>query len=314
MTALVTGAAGFVGSHLCRLLLDEGHDVIGIDSFTGYYPRVYKEANLAGLRGRRNFWLLDDDLLTMSLGPVIDGTDYVFHIAGQPGVRASWGSDFADYVRNNVLVTQRILEVCRSFPIAKLVYASSSSVYGDAESYPTPETLRPRPVSPYGVTKLAGEHLCEVYRHSFGLPVASLRLFTVYGPGQRPDMAFARLVRCALVGEEFELLGDGEQTRDFTFVGDVVRAMVDVCASPWCGVANIGGGSRVSMTEVLKIVDGLCGPVRVRRMPTAVGDVRHTAADCTVARTSFQYRPATSLADGLAVMVAATSSREEAIA
>ncbi len=310
MTALVTGAAGFVGSHLCRLLLDEGHDVIGVDTFTDYYPRHVKEEHLVGLRGRRGFWLVDDDLLTMRLEPLIEGTRHIYHLAGQPGVRASWGADFAAYVRQNVLVTQRLLEVCRSFAVEKLVYASSSSVYGNAETYPTRESFRPQPVSPYGITKLAGEQLCEVYRASFGVPTASLRLFTVYGPGQRPDMAFSRLVEAAVTGEEFVLLGDGEQSRDFTYVGDVVRAMVDAAHSPWCGVANIGGGSRVTMTEVIALVERLRGPVRVTRQDTAVGDVRHTAADCSVAAAGFGYRPAVSLADGLALMVEARTRRE----
>jgi nucleoside-diphosphate-sugar epimerase len=307
MTAVVTGAAGFIGSHLCRLLLDEGHEVIGVDSFTDYYPREYKEEHLAGLRGRPGFWMVDDDLLTMRLEPLIDGAEYVFHLAGQPGVRGSWGADFATYVRQNVLVTQHVLETCRNFPPAKLVYASSSSIYGDAESFPTPETVHPRPVSPYGVTKLAGEFLCDVYRTNFGLPTLSLRLFTVYGPGQRPDMAFARLVRCGRLGHPFQLLGDGRQSRDFTFVGDVVRAMVDAARSPWCGTANIGGGSRVTMNEVVDILSGICGPLQVVRREAAIGDVRHTAADCTTARTAFGYRPSTSLRDGLALMVDAAA-------
>jgi len=304
-TAVVTGAAGFVGSHLCRLLLDEGYEVVGVDSFTDYYARDEKEDHLVGLRGERDFWLVDDDLLTMRLEPLIDGAKYVFHLAGQPGVRASWGPDFATYVRHNVLVTQHLLEVCRNFPISKLVYASSSSIYGNAESFPTSEQVTPRPVSPYGVTKLAGEHLCDVYRTNFDVPTASLRLFTVYGPGQRPDMAFARLVRAARLGQPFELLGDGRQSRDFTFVGDVVRAMIDAARSPWCGTANIGGGSRVTMNDVLDIVTDLCGPIQVLRSDAAVGDVRHTAADCATARAGFAYHPRTSLRVGLARMVEA---------
>jgi nucleoside-diphosphate-sugar epimerase len=305
MTAVVTGAAGFIGSHLCRLLLDEGHEVIGLDAFTDYYPREYKEDHLAGLRGRERFWMVDDDLLTMRLEPLIEGADYVFHLAGQPGVRASWGPEFATYVRHNVLATQRLLETCRGFRLEKFVYASSSSIYGDAEAFPTAEKVLPRPVSPYGVTKLAGEYLCDVYRTNFGVPTVSLRLFTVYGPGQRPDMAFARLVRAARLGHPFQLLGDGEQSRDFTFVGDVVHAMVDAARSPWCGTANIGGGSRVTMNEVLDIVGELCGTLRVVRREAAIGDVRHTAADCTTARTAFGYRPSTSLREGLALMVGA---------
>jgi len=306
-TAVVTGAAGFIGSHLCRLLLDEGHAVIGVDSFTDYYPRAYKEDHLSGLRGRSNFWMVEDDLLTMRLEPLIDGAEYVFHLAGQPGVRGSWGSDFATYTRQNILATQHILETCRNFPLGKLVYASSSSIYGDAECYPTQESVNPRPVSPYGVTKLSAEYLCEVYRRNFGLPTASLRLFTVYGPGQRPDMAFARLVHSAVRGQTFELLGDGEQSRDFTFVGDVVRAMVAAAQSPWCGIANIGGGSRVTMNQVLEIVGELAGPLQVVRREAALGDVRHTAADCSTARAGFGYRPRTSLREGLALMVDAAA-------
>jgi nucleoside-diphosphate-sugar epimerase len=217
-------------------------------------------------------------------------------------------------VRHNVVVTQRLLEACRDRPLHKLVYASSSSVYGDAEAFPTAETLRPAPVSPYGVTKLAAEHLCEVYRRSFAVPTVSLRLFTVYGPGQRPDMAFARLVRAAVRAEPFELYGDGRQTRDFTFVGDVVRAMVDAAVSGWCGVANIGGGARTSMNDVLQVVTDLCGPLDVVRRPVAPGDVRNTSADTAVAAAAFGYRPSTSLAEGLARMVDAERAAAEAMA
>ena len=237
----------------------------------------------------------------------------MFHLAGQPGVRASWGPDFVQYVRHNIAATQRLLEAGMLHPLRKFVFASSSSVYGDAEAYPTPESLRPQPVSPYGVTKLAAEHLCEVYRTSFGVPVASLRLFTVYGPRQRPDMAFSRLVAAALAGEEFEVYGDGEQTRDFTFVGDVVQAMRDAAASDWCGVANIGGGSRTSLNAVLDIVSDLCGELRVVRRPRATGDVRHTAADTSVAQAAFGYRPRTSLPEGLAAMVTWARSPEKAL-
>jgi nucleoside-diphosphate-sugar epimerase len=303
MKALVTGAAGFVGSHLCERLLGDGVEVVGLDCFTNYYERARKEQNLSALHGRPGFELVEEDIAEVALDPLLVGVDWVFHLAGQPGVRASWGSDFPDYVRHNVLATQRLLEACKGRPLAKLVYASSSSVYGDAESYPTAETVRPRPVSPYGVTKLAAEHLCEVYRGSFDVPTASLRLFTVYGPRQRPDMAFSRLVRAALAGEAFEVYGDGEQTRDFTFVGDVVQAMADVARSPWCGVANIGGGSRTSLNGVLEIVRDLCGELHLTRRSRATGDVLHTAADISVAEAAFGYRPWTSLAQGLAAMV-----------
>jgi nucleoside-diphosphate-sugar epimerase len=313
MIALVTGAAGFVGSHLCTALLDDGADVVAVDAFTDYYSRGRKEQNLAHLRGRAGLSFVEADLSEAALAPLLDGIDCVFHLAGQPGVRASWGPDFVDYVRHNIGATQRLLEACMLHPLRKFVFASSSSVYGNAEAYPTPESLRPQPVSPYGVTKLAAEHLCEVYRTSFGVPVASLRLFTVYGPRQRPDMAFSRLVGAALAGEEFEVYGDGEQTRDFTFVGDVVQAMRDAAASDWCGVANIGGGSRTSLNDVLETVRDLCGDLRIVRRPQATGDVRHTAADTSVAAAAFGYRPRTSLAQGLAAMVDWERSPQEAM-
>jgi nucleoside-diphosphate-sugar epimerase len=314
MTVLVTGAAGFIGSHLCEALLDDGVEVVAVDSFTDYYSRQRKEQNLSQLRARPGFAFVEADLLDLAVGPLLSTIDCVFHLAGQPGVRASWGPDFSHYVRHNVIATQRLLEACRDRPLHKLVYASSSSVYGDAESYPTPETLRPQPVSPYGVTKLAAEHLCEVYRKSFGVPAASLRLFSVYGPRQRPDMAFSRLVHAALSGEQFEVYGDGTQTRDFTFVGDVVQALRDAARAPWCGVANIGGGSQRSLNDVIDVVRELCGGVRLVRRHRARGDVRDTAADISVAAAAFGYRPRTSLREGLAAMVAAERSLAEMVA
>ena len=314
MRVLVTGAAGFVGSHLSAALLEAGAEVIGVDMFTDYYERSRKEANLAELRGRPGFTLVEADLAETDLDLLMTGVEQVFHLAGQPGVRASWGLDFPVYVRQNVTVTQRVLEACRRLDRVKVVYASSSSVYGDAEAYPTAESLRPQPVSPYGVTKLAGEHLCEVYRRSFGLSVVSLRLFTVYGPRQRPDMAFSRLVRAAVRGEPFEVYGDGRQTRDFTFVDDVVRAMRDAAESRWSGVANVGGGSRTSLNEVLSIVGELCGDLRLVYRQAARGDVRDTAADTSVAAAAFGYRAQTSLPAGLAAMVAWEQAGHQAMA
>jgi nucleoside-diphosphate-sugar epimerase len=305
LRAIVTGAAGFIGSHLCESLLVQGNEVVGIDSFTDFYDPSRKQANVAPLHEWDQFRLLRADLLTTPLERVFDGADVIFHLAGQPGVRPSWGQEFAAYVDRNIRATQRVLESARDMPLRKLVSASSSSVYGDAEAYPTPETVRPRPVSPYGVTKLAAEHLCELYRTTFGLPTASLRLFTVYGPRQRPDMAFSRLVSSALSKHSFTLYGDGEQTRDFTFVDDVVDAMLRVAATGWTGVANVGGGARTSMKEVVRVIEGLAGPMRVIYAPAQRGDVRHTAADTTLARAGFGFKPRVQLADGLARMVAA---------
>jgi len=307
MRAVVTGAAGFVGSHLCEQLLADGDEVVGIDSLTDFYPARRKRQNVEALIGSRGFTLHQVDLLTAPLPALFAGADVVYHLAGQPGVRPSWGNDFGDYVRRNVLVTQRILETLRTCPVWKCVYASSSSVYGNSEALPTAETVRPQPVSPYGVTKLAAEHLCELYRTEHRVPTASLRLFTVYGPRQRPDMAFSRLVRAALSGETFQVYGDGEQTRDFTYVSDVVRAFRSAASSRWTGVANIGGGSRTSMNDVIRTVSTLATPVRVVYQGAGRGDVRHTAADTSLAREAFGYEPQVVLAKGLLRMVDAAA-------
>jgi nucleoside-diphosphate-sugar epimerase len=305
MRAVVTGAAGFVGSHLCEALLTDGWEVVGIDAFTDYYDPRQKEANVAHLLDRDRFVLHRVTLQHAAITSLVEGADVVFHLAGQPGVRPSWGERFASYVDHNVVATQRLLEAVLNARPSKLVFASSSSVYGDAEAYPTAETLRPRPVSPYGVTKLAAEHLCELYRVAYDVPTVSLRLFTVYGPRQRPDMAFSRLVTAALDRRPFTVFGDGEQTRDFTFVGDVVAALRAAGRSSWTGVANVGGGSRTSMNEVVRIVSALVGPLDVIHRPAQRGDVRHTAADCALARLRFGYRPTVRLGEGLALMVEA---------
>ncbi len=306
MRAIVTGAAGFIGSHLCHHLLDSGDEVVGIDAFTDYYDPRRKEANVTDLLPRQGFSLHRVDLLTASLPHLLEGADVVYHLAGQPGVRASWGDEFVPYTQRNLLATQRVLEAVREVHLWKLVYASSSSVYGDAEAYPTVETLCPRPISPYGVTKLAAEHLCELYRVAAGVPTVSLRLFTVYGPRQRPDMAFSRLISTALNGDPFLLYGDGEQSRDFTYVQDVVSAMRLSALAPWTGVANIGGGSRTTMNQVIATVSALARPIDVVRLPSQRGDVRHTAADTSLARAAFGYRPTVTLEEGLQRMVDAT--------
>ncbi|HEU4910839.1 MAG TPA: NAD-dependent epimerase/dehydratase family protein [Actinomycetes bacterium] len=314
MRAVVTGAAGFVGSHLCEELLAAGDEVVGIDCFTDFYPARVKKANVAGILSHERFTLHQADLLTAPLAALLAGADVVYHLAGQPGVRPSWGSEFADYMHRNILVTQRLLEALRDVRVWKLVYASSSSVYGNAECYPTAETVRPQPVSPYGVTKLAAEHLCELYRLEHRVPAVSLRLFTVYGPRQRPDMAFSRLVQAALTGETFHVYGDGEQTRDFTYVGDVVRAFRTAAESTWTGVANIGGGSRTSMNQVIRTVSTLVRPVNVVHQAMGRGDVRHTGADTTRAHDAFGYAPQVRLETGLLRMLEAAEPAPTAAA
>jgi nucleoside-diphosphate-sugar epimerase len=301
--ALVTGAAGFIGCRLCEHLLANGDEVIGVDAFTDYYARHKKERNLLQLRGRAGFTFIEGDLNDIATPALLDGVRFVFHLAGQPGVRASWGVDFDRYLRHNVLATQRLLEACRDHPLSKFVYASSSSVYGEAGGAPLMESALPRPISPYGVTKLAGEQLCHTYQAAFSVPTVALRLFSVYGPCQRPDMAFARLVACAVHGGTFEIFGDGEQTRDWTFVHDVVNAMRAAAESEWQGVANIGGGCQVSMNDVVELLADLRGRVNIVRRPSSRGDVRHTAADISRARAAFGYMPTTMLRDGLRAMV-----------
>lgn len=305
MRAVVTGAAGFVGSHLCAHLLTCGDEVLGIDMLTDYYNPALKERNLTLLRNWDTFSFRRADLLDAPLPLLLDGAEVIYHLAGQPGVRPSWDHDFPQYVTRNVLATHAVLEAVRGRPIRKMVFASSSSVYGEVQTYPTVEKLRPQPASPYGVTKLAAEHLCELYRTTLEVPTVSLRLFSVYGPQQRPDMAFSRLLAAAMCDRPFPLYGDGEQTRDFTYVSDAVAAMRAVACSDFTGVANIGGGNQVSMNQVIATVEQLAGPVQLIRLPVVRGEVRHTGADITLARTAFGYSPTVGLAEGLAAMVAA---------
>jgi nucleoside-diphosphate-sugar epimerase len=305
MRALVTGAAGFIGSHLCEHLLKRGDVVCGIDALTDYYPVALKQRNLDAIREQAGFRIALGDIAELDLDPLLEGVDVVYHLAGQPGVTGSWGTQFAPYVRQNILATQVLLEACADRPPARFVFASSSSVYGEADAYPVAESAPTRPVSPYGVTKLAAEHLCHAYQTAFDIPVAALRLFTVYGPRQRPDMAFARLVDTALHGGTFELRGDGQHVRDCTYVADVVAAMRDAAMSSWSGAANIGGGSPASMAEVIDLVADLCGPFEVRRVGEVAGDVRRTEADTSLAASSFGYLPQTALREGLTAMVAA---------
>jgi len=302
MRALVTGVAGFIGSTLAERLLDAGSEVVGLDCFTDYYPRSHKEANLAGLRARRGFTFVEAALQDADLPGLLDGVTHVFHLAAQAGVRKSWGRDFRVYTVNNVEGTQVLLEACVGRPIERVVYASSSSVYGDDVPIPMREDALPRPVSPYGVTKLAAEQLCHLYHVNHGVPTVSLRYFTVYGPRQRPDMAFHRFLRAAREGAPIVLYGDGGQTRDFTFVDDAVTATADAALRGVPGgVYNIGGGSRVSINEVLDLIGRVTGrALDVRREPAQPGDMRDTYADTTLARRDLGFHPAATLPQGLA--------------
>ena len=303
MKALVTGAAGFIGSTLAERLLADGADVVGLDCFTDYYPRPVKERNLSALVGQPRFRFVESSIRDADLPALLKDRTHVFHLAAQAGVRKSWGHDFAVYTVNNIDATQVLLEaVCAAPAIERLVYASSSSIYGDLVAMPMREDARPQPVSPYGVTKLAAEQLCYLYFANYGVPTVSLRYFTVYGPRQRPDMGFHRFLRAAIRGEPITLYGDGEQTRDFTFVHDAVAATVAAAVRGVPGrVYNIGGGSRVSINQVLEMIGRVSGHApRIAADPAQKGDMRHTYADTSLARADLGFSPAVGLEEGLA--------------
>jgi nucleoside-diphosphate-sugar epimerase len=289
MRYAVTGAAGFIGSHLAETLQADGHEVVGFDSFTDYYDPVLKEENAR---------LLDVRRVDLGQAPLdFGGFDAVFHLAGQPGAR-SFGHVFPDYLWRNLLATQRVFEaaVAAELPV---VWASSSSVYGDAETYPTPEDVEPRPNNPYGVTKLSCEHLHDTYARLFGLRAVALRYFTVYGPRQRPDMAFARMVEAAASSEEFEVYGDGSQSRSFTYVGDVVDATVRALDAP-AGIYNVGGGEEYTMRDAIGVLEEVAGrPVRVRYGPPQTGDNHRTKADTHRIEQAIGWRATTPLRAGL---------------
>jgi UDP-glucose 4-epimerase len=299
--ALVTGCAGFIGSHLTGSLLDRGATVVGIDCFTDYYARSIKESNLAASSGRRGFRFVEARIQDADLRGLLEGVTHVFHLAAQAGVRKSWGRDFRAYTENNIEATQVLLEACTDLPLERFVHASSSSVYGDNASIPMREDALPRPVSPYGVTKLSAEQLGYLYFVNYRVPTVAMRYFTVYGPRQRPDMAFHRFIRAAIRDEELSLYGDGEQTRDFTFVGDAVTATIAAAERGVPGRSyNIGGGSRVSMNDVIAIIGRIAGrPLRVRREGTQKGDMRDTYADTSLARKDLAFAPSVSLEDGI---------------
>ena len=300
LRAVVTGAAGFVGSHLCELLVAEGWDVTGVDAFTDYYPRADKEDNLRVLDDEPRFSLLEADLCEDGWLPVLGSGDTVFHLAAQPGVRGSFGPSFAWYARDNVVASQRVFEGARQAGCRRVVWASSSSVYGDAPAYPCVETDPTQPRSPYGVTKRACEDLARVYAGA-GLDLVGLRYFTVYGPRQRPDMAMRRLCEAALAGTPFVVYGDGLQSRDFTFVHDACHAtMRAALAERPAPLYNVGGGSEVTLAEVVAAVERLAGAhVMTVHRPPQGGDVRRTAADTTAARRDLGWRPTVGLQEGL---------------
>jgi nucleoside-diphosphate-sugar epimerase len=306
MRALVTGAAGFIGSHLAEALAGAGWDVVGVDCLTPYYDVTQKRANVAELSASIELDLIDADLRNAPLEPLLDGVEAVFHQAGQPGVRASW-DDFESYVEHNILATRRLLEAVRAMPVSRFVYASSSSVYGDALSYPTREDTLPKPQSPYGVSKLAAEHLCAVYTRNWGVPVVSLRYFTVFGPRQRPDMATHRLIEAAVGGGSFPMYGTGNQVRDFTYVADVVAANVAAATAPVepGTILNIAGGGAVTLAELVATVERITGrAIELDRLPEQKGDVHRTGGATDAARSVLGWVPVTPLEQGVERQVA----------
>jgi nucleoside-diphosphate-sugar epimerase len=303
VNAVVTGCAGFIGSHLSEALLATGVSVTGIDAFTPYYDEAQKRTNLRALSDQPRFELVEADLRTSPIEPLIDGADVVFHLAAQPGVRVSWADGFPTYVEHNVLATQRLLEALRGSAVDRLVYASSSSVYGNAPRYPTTEDDLPRPHSPYGVTKLAAEHLCRLYAENYAIPTVSLRYFTVYGPRQRPDMGFHRFLTAALSDNAIPLFGDGEQIRDFTYVADVVRATIAAASADVApgSVFNVAGGSATTVNALLELLGELVGTgIRIERLPPQPGDVRQTGGSIERVRSALGWEPRVDLREGLA--------------
>lgn len=313
MRALVTGVAGFVGSHLAEALLARGDTVLGVDCFTPYYDRAQKEANLATARADAKFEFVDADLRSVAIEPLLDRVDAVFHQAAQAGVRLSWSDGFGDYVGHNVVATQRLLEaVVAARPGARVIYASSSSLYGNQPRYPTREDDLPRPFSPYGVTKLAAEHLCSLYAENWGVSTVSLRYFTVFGPRQRPDMSIHRLCEAAIHGLVFPRYGDGSQIREFTFVDDIVRGNLlgadrDVAPGSYC---NLAGGAEITLSELIALVGDLAGaPVKVDQQLRQAGDAFRNGGSISRAGELLGWSPQVSLRDGVTAQLAWHRSR-----
>ncbi|MFO5494134.1 MAG: NAD-dependent epimerase/dehydratase family protein [Cuspidothrix sp.] len=300
---IVTGVAGFIGSHLAETLLKQGHEVIGIDEFTDYYDPILKRKNIANFQDSPNFTLVEENIQSLDWQKLLLDVELIYHQAAQAGVRASWGQGFRAYTERNINATQVLLEAAKDAQkLQRLVFASTSSIYGDAETLPTNEEIKPLPVSPYGITKLAAERLGFLYHKNFGMPFVALRYFTVYGPRQRPDMAFHKFFKAVLGDEAIPVYGDGQQTRDFTFVSDAIAANLAAAIVPEAvgQVFNIGGGSRVVLAEVLDIMAEIVGkPIKRNHIEKAMGDARHTAADVSKARKILNYQPQVSLRDGL---------------
>ncbi|MFN6516571.1 MAG: NAD-dependent epimerase/dehydratase family protein [Nostoc sp. CreGUA01] len=300
---IVTGVAGFIGSHLTETLLQQGEEVIGIDEFNDYYDPMLKYKNIAHLNESPRFTLIEADMQFLDWHQLLQDVDVVYHQAAQAGVRASWGKGFASYTQRNINATQILLEAAKDAKnLKRLVFASSSSVYGDAETLPTHEGICPQPVSPYGITKLAGEFLCKLYHKNFGVPSVSLRYFTVYGPRQRPDMAFHKFFKSILQDEAIPIFGDGQQTREFTYVSDIIAANLAAAIAPAAvgEIFNIGGGSRVVLAQVLDTIEQIVGkPIKRNHIEKAMGDARHTAADISKAQKLLGYQPQVSLTEGL---------------
>ena len=303
MRIVVTGAAGFIGSQLSERALIEGHTVVGVDCLTDYYDIAIKQSALRALAEHPAFTHVNNDLLTADIASIVDGADVIFHLAGQPGVRLSWADGFGQYVQRNVVATQRLLEAVKTTKAGRVVYASSSSIYGNTDEYPTTEACIPAPYSPYGVTKLAGEHLCGLYSANWGVATIALRYFTVYGPRQRPDMGINRFLNAAGRGVPVPLFGDGEQVRDFTFVNDVVAAnmaaaQADVAPGTFM---NIAGGGSISVNGLLAIVESVVGrPIQIERLPAQPGDVRATGGSIERAQKLLDWQPQTSIEQGVA--------------
>lgn len=303
MNIIVTGAAGFIGSTLVdSLLLDESAHVTGVDSLTDYYDPAIKKANLHAIASDR-FNFVEQDINETYLKTLLDDAEVVFHLAGQPGVRGSWGNSFEEYGRRNILATQRLLEACREAPkLRRFVYASSSSVYGNADRYPTRESDVPAPMSPYGVSKLAGEHLVSLYAKNFAVPTVALRFFTVYGPRQRPDMAFHRFITDAISGVPLEVYGDGNQIREFTHVDDIVRALILASFKDTApgSVMNVSGGTSISVNEVISVLERLLGKsLRVERSEHLAGDVFRTGGSTQLVTDVLGWEPKVSIELGL---------------